>query len=207
MRRALERPNVRRYLTLQRNVLLASIVAKNPHRLAELRDQDSNPAASVRAAVALEQMIGDERARAAGHQTLPGLQIVIEVAKPASPTDRAQEAIDVTPPARPMIEHDHEPPPTEHGEFISIEEVRGEQTPQRDDPPPLVEEPPPHEPKTLSEWQEHILRQVQPLAPPTSSGQMVGCKKQPWEDGYEAEQRSQRRQSPRARRLRSIRED
>jgi hypothetical protein len=78
MRLAMKRPYVLQYLRQERDVLLASYVAQNPRRLAQLRDQDSNMAAAVRAAATLEMMHDSPTARGgSGVPTQPGLTIQI----------------------------------------------------------------------------------------------------------------------------------
>ena len=164
-RRWVHRPAVIALLRSERKAFRSSINAGNELALRKIRDAaDGNQMTQIGAIKVLEALDADQANLTRTAVQLPGLTIAIYNETPkASPTDR--QPIDVTPPARPMIEHDHEPPPTERGEFISIEEVRGEQQPPRDDPPPLVEEPPPlREPKTLDEW---IDRLTPPrLAPP-----------------------------------------
>jgi len=61
MRMAMQRPHVLRYIAAQRRVLLAQSSGQNLHRLGELRDQDSNPAAAVQAARALEALAIEAR--------------------------------------------------------------------------------------------------------------------------------------------------
>jgi hypothetical protein len=110
MRLAMERPHVLKYLTAQRRVLLAQSSGQNLHRLGKLRDQDSNPAAAVQAARALEALAVEAQggASASGassgragwvidlgsEPTAPGL--VIHVHHPA-PAPDAGLMIDVTP--------------------------------------------------------------------------------------------------------------
>ncbi len=107
MRLALERPHVLAYLRTAKEVLRQSLCAANPRRLAELRDQSANPAAAVRAAVALEQLVGGVAAPGSAVQA-PGLVIVVmpadaprntvyEAEKSARPV-AAAPMIDITPP-------------------------------------------------------------------------------------------------------------
>ena len=82
MRLAMSKPHVLQYLRRERQVLLASYVAQNPRRLAQLRDQDENRAASVRAAATLEAMHDAPAARGGSDVPVqPGLQIVIVTSK------------------------------------------------------------------------------------------------------------------------------
>lgn len=76
MRLALERPHVLRHLREQKEVLRLSLVAQNPRRLAQLRDQDENKSAAVNAARALENTGDDQNAPGARPMT-PGLTIII----------------------------------------------------------------------------------------------------------------------------------
>jgi hypothetical protein len=203
LRAALKKPHVMGALLHEMQVLRSSERPRNISALVQVRDNSENDMARVSAAKTLEALSEESTDRARGTVTLPGL--IIEIHNP-SPADRAQDRlVDVTPPARQI---EHEPTPAERSSsWISIEEVRGEQIPPRDDSFTEVEPdvPPPAErPETLAELQDRLAAySARHAAPPG----MLGCKKQPWEDGYEAEQRSQRRQSPRARRLRAIRED
>jgi hypothetical protein len=66
MRLAMQRPHVLRYIAAQRRVLLAQSSGQNLHRLGELRDQDSNPAAAVQAARALEALAIEARGGPSG---------------------------------------------------------------------------------------------------------------------------------------------
>jgi hypothetical protein len=77
MRLAMKRPHVLQYLRRERDVLLASYVAQNPRRLAELRDQSVNMAAAVRAAATLETMHDAPASRGAAGEPMPGLVIRI----------------------------------------------------------------------------------------------------------------------------------
>lgn len=76
MRKAIEKPHIQRYLREKKQVLLASICGQNPSRLAQLRDQDDNRGAAVRAAMALEQIGTAEQARPAQF-TMPGFVVQI----------------------------------------------------------------------------------------------------------------------------------
>jgi hypothetical protein len=77
MRLAMRRPHVLQYLRAERQVLLASVVAQNPRRLQQLRDQDDNRAAAVRAAATLEAMHDSPTAQAGAMNVKPGLTIQI----------------------------------------------------------------------------------------------------------------------------------
>ncbi len=122
MRLAMQRPHVLRYIAAQRRVLLAQSSGQNLHRLGELRDQDSNPAAAVQAARALEALAIEARGGPGGgalaggpragyvidlssdQPTTAGLVIVVNH-PPAQPAARdAGMTIDVTPNRRPQDE-------------------------------------------------------------------------------------------------------
>jgi hypothetical protein len=139
MRLALKRPHVLAYLKQEKLVLLASITAQNPRRLAQLRDQNSNPAASVRAAVALDQMM-EGGAGSLGRPTMaPGSTIQIVNAIPARTGD--SKMIEPEPAPRQVehraVEQEFEPPrPTR--DFIPVPEPLEEQPV---DIPPPIEEP------------------------------------------------------------------
>ena len=71
--------------------------AQNLHRLADLRDQDDNRAAAVKAIQVLEELDALSIARPAG-QTSPGIVIkFVTMAPPATP-------VDVTPVRAPLID-------------------------------------------------------------------------------------------------------
>lgn len=76
MRLALERQHVRRYLKDQQEVFRAAICAANPRRLAQIRDQDDNRSAAVKAIQVLEQRDTDP-ATASARTHMPGVVIVI----------------------------------------------------------------------------------------------------------------------------------
>ncbi len=103
MRKALQKAHVQRYLRDQRQVLLAAISGQNPSRLAALRDQDSNPAAAVRAAMALETIGAVEETRTR-HTSTPGFVVFIGTPPPGA---LAPPTVDVH--AVPLIEHQAEP--------------------------------------------------------------------------------------------------
>jgi hypothetical protein len=96
MRLAMKRPHVLQYLKAERHVLLASVVAQNPRRLQQLRDQNDNRGAAVRAACTLEAMHDSPTARSDGAPTTPGLTIMI-----VSSSDAPPRVINP-----PVIEHD-----------------------------------------------------------------------------------------------------
>jgi hypothetical protein len=120
MRLAMERQHVLRYLAAQRRVLLAQSSGQNLHRLGELRDQDSNPAAAVQAARALEALAIEARGGPGGGTlaggaragylidlsgeppTAPGLVIVVREPAPMPAAKDAGLTIDVTPNRRPQ---------------------------------------------------------------------------------------------------------
>jgi hypothetical protein len=78
LRLALEKRHVSDYIKAEREVLLTAICAQNPKRLAEIRDQDDNRAAAVRAVSELEAMRSSIiPGRTLGQPTVPGLVIVI----------------------------------------------------------------------------------------------------------------------------------
>jgi hypothetical protein len=95
MRRALERPHVRRYLKACGQVMRASICARIPHRLGQLMMQDENRAAAVRAAAVLETIDERESARPPGVPIQPGLTIIVLPAPDR--TTRQPPIVDVTP--------------------------------------------------------------------------------------------------------------
>ena len=97
MRLALEKAHVRKYIRDQQQVFRAAICAANPRRLAQIRDQDENKSAAVRAIQVLERIDEDSEARSA-NRALPGVTIII--GSPASVTAQ-QRTID----AKPLIEH------------------------------------------------------------------------------------------------------
>jgi hypothetical protein len=77
MRLSLKKPHVLAHLRQQRQVLIESVCAANPQRLAAIRDSDRNLAASVRAVSELENMAGSPGARGSDAPVLPGLVIRI----------------------------------------------------------------------------------------------------------------------------------
>ncbi len=81
MRKALERPHVRQYLTAQRRYLRDAISAKNPRRLARIADGE-NAAAAVRAVQVLEGLDEQQPGHGPGMVSLPGLVIQIVNAPP-----------------------------------------------------------------------------------------------------------------------------
>ena len=85
MRRALTRPAVLALLKEQRRILLASESARNLRRLAQLRDQEDNKAAAVRAAQVIEQIPDQEFQHAGARPQTAGLVIVIQ-GSPSGPT-------------------------------------------------------------------------------------------------------------------------
>lgn len=111
MRKALERPHVRAYLNAQRTYCRDAIAAKNPRRLAQLRDQDENRGAAVKAIQVMEGFGAEDHGRAPGGTlTLPGLTIQIINPPPALTPARHGVTIDVDPmPTRQRVERDDEP--------------------------------------------------------------------------------------------------
>jgi hypothetical protein len=103
VRLALSRPHVLRYLRRARADFISAIRATNPRRLRELRDQETNPAAAVRAAIALEQLDGGDQTPPPGGR-LPGITIIIE-RNPAGPRVIGPPMIDAKP-NPPAPEHD-----------------------------------------------------------------------------------------------------
>ncbi len=101
VRLALERPHVLRYLRQARAAFISEVRATNPRRLRELRAQESNPAAAVRAALAIEQLDGGDRTPPPGTK-LPGITIVI--------TDNGRPIKTIGPPSPPTIEARANPP-------------------------------------------------------------------------------------------------
>ena len=94
MRMALERAPVIAFLRAQRLVLRASMSGQNLAALARVRDQQSNPMATVRAVQAIETLDSDQ-GPLGSHQPVPGLTIVIQAAPPSGP--RPAPVLDVTP--------------------------------------------------------------------------------------------------------------
>ena len=198
MRLALKKPHVLKYIRDERHLLLSTIAAQNPRRMAELRDQNDNAAAAVRAGQVIEQM-STEGAPSRATAVLPGLTIQIVNSIPA---DR-DRLVDVTPPtidAEPVRQI--EPRPPRSNTFIGVDEIAGSPSREPDWPPEPEPAPPPREPRSLDEWKEALLHNVQPLAPPSSSGMIVGAPKQPYDSGYQA---PRGRQLPLSRRWRARR--
>jgi hypothetical protein len=83
MRMALEKAHVIAFLRHQRQVLRASMSGQNLAALARVRDQTSNPLATVRAVQAIEQMDADQ-AHGRGVPASPGLVVIIEGARTQS---------------------------------------------------------------------------------------------------------------------------
>lgn len=101
MRKALGKPHVLAYLKHEREVFRSSMGGKTLVRLAELRDQDENRNAAVKACQVLEQLGETDSARgaAAGMPRVPGMIIVIQ-------TGSAQARS-----LPPVIDHDERGPP------------------------------------------------------------------------------------------------
>jgi hypothetical protein len=97
MRLALERPHVRAYLKAQQQVFRDSICAGNPRRLQQIRDQDENKAAAVRAIQVLERIDEEAEARSA-NRSAPGVTINIMTTPSLTTEQREIEA-------KPLIEH------------------------------------------------------------------------------------------------------
>jgi len=77
VRKAFERPHVLEYVRKRRQMLLASVNARNIQRLAEIRDAADNMPA-VNSVLALEHMAGDQASgQAGGVSHSPGVTIVI----------------------------------------------------------------------------------------------------------------------------------
>ena len=95
MRRALERPTVRRYLAEQRQVLRASIAAPALWRLSELSKQNQNANAAVNATKAILEMDEGDPLIRPGMPSAPGLVIIINNGRPSG--NAPPVAIDVTP--------------------------------------------------------------------------------------------------------------
>jgi hypothetical protein len=79
-RKALRKPFVLKFLKEERRYLLHAIRSETPRRLKQLRDQDENRAAAVRAADLIEHL--DEAAERTSAPRMPGIVIQI-VAAPA----------------------------------------------------------------------------------------------------------------------------
>lgn len=101
MRLAMKRPQVLAYLKRERGVVLAHITLQNPHRLAELRDQDENRAAAVQAARALEALTEGDRPMSDAPSERPG--VVIQIIQPAVRARAPGITIDMTPNPRSEI--------------------------------------------------------------------------------------------------------
>ncbi len=77
VRKAFERPHVLEYVRKRRQMLLASVNARNIQRLAEIRDAADNMPA-VNSVLALERMAGDATSTPGGSLShSPGVTIVI----------------------------------------------------------------------------------------------------------------------------------
>jgi hypothetical protein len=161
LRLALRRPAVITYLREERHHFLTLIAAKNPVWLAELRDQNVNRAAAVSAAKTINEMVGDERARATGQQTVPGLQIVITAAPLKPMPDR--EIVDVTPYPPRQIEHELVEQPLARNSMITLEEIEDRAPPPRD-PDPVMPDAIDDEPERYrgaAEEREELLRKLE----------------------------------------------
>jgi hypothetical protein len=97
---ALEKPEVATYFNRGLQVLRAGERAQNLHRLADLRDQDDNRAAAVKAIQVLEMLDAEAVARPAGVPTTPGVTIRIVNVVPSAPRP---STVDVTPNAEPFV--------------------------------------------------------------------------------------------------------
>jgi predicted DNA-binding protein (UPF0251 family) len=95
LRLALKRPHVLRFLKEAREMLIVPIIAQNPRRLAELRDQNSNLGAAVRAAVAIEGL-ADSSAAMDARKAAPGVSIVILQQAPQHNQQKPGVTIDLT---------------------------------------------------------------------------------------------------------------
>jgi len=82
MRKALQRASTLAYLKAEREVLRASVSAKNIHRLAQIRDAADNMPA-VNAIKALEQ-IGEQEASSPASQRVPGFIIQVITQNPGA---------------------------------------------------------------------------------------------------------------------------
>jgi hypothetical protein len=107
MRLAMQRPHVLRYIAAQRRVLLAQSSGQNLHRLGELRDQNSNPAAAVQAARALEGLAIEARGGPGGNALAGGPRAgyIIDLSGSEQPTTAGLVIVVNHPPAQPA----HEP--------------------------------------------------------------------------------------------------
>lgn len=92
---ALEKPEVAAYFNRALDVLRTGERASNLHRLTDLRDQNDNRAAAVKAIQVLEQLDAEANARpGSGSQTAGVIIRIVNVAQPAPPQPRT---IDATP--------------------------------------------------------------------------------------------------------------
>jgi hypothetical protein len=153
---ALRKSHVRAALLREMEVLRTSERPRNILALVNIRDFSENDMARLGAAKTLEALSEESTARTSSVPVSPGL--VIQIVAP-SPTDRAQDRlVDVTPPARPMIEHEprHEAPRTDiKHDFIPISEVEREPVAEPDPIP--IEEPPP----AYHDAREEFLRSLE----------------------------------------------
>jgi hypothetical protein len=97
---ALEKPEVAAYFNRGLQVLRAGERAQNLHRLADLRDQNINRAAAVKAIQVLEMLDAEAVARPAGLPTTPGVTIRIVNVVPSA---ARPATVDVTPNAEPFV--------------------------------------------------------------------------------------------------------
>jgi len=97
MRKALERADVQRYLSEQKQVFRKSLSAGNIHVLGEIRDDSGNAMARLGAVKLLEQM--DQQApsqSAAARNVTPGVVVVINANREAPLIDH-QRVIEINP--------------------------------------------------------------------------------------------------------------
>lgn len=92
MRMALGRPHVLKYLRAQKQAMRKAACAANVLRLVQLRDQDENRNAAVKAIQVLEY-VPEETSRAGGTAQTAG--IVIQIVNAPPPRERGGVTIDV----------------------------------------------------------------------------------------------------------------
>lgn len=97
MRKALQRPDVLRYLNEQKQVFRKSLSAGNIHVLGEIRDDSGNAMARLGAVKLLEQMDQQAPAQSAANRNVtPGVVVVINANREAPLIDH-QRVIEINP--------------------------------------------------------------------------------------------------------------
>jgi transposase-like protein len=98
---ALRKPSVLQYWNECLQVMRTGARARNLHRLEEIRDQDDNYTAAVRAVQILEESADVQRTSAGQRVTQPGVTIYIGSDRPARDADKGLIEIN------PLSEHDN----------------------------------------------------------------------------------------------------